>query len=150
MEGTVGNYKNMEVVFDTIKDIKPYHAKPYRIPVAEISLMKRAIEVMEANDALEKYHGNRPWAVPTFGIPKKNNEIRIVTDFRKLNEAIKRNPWPMPTIQDMLHQCGGMLYATTLDLIMSYYAMNVREDMWHYLVIILPWGKYVYKKCLWG
>ena len=52
----------------------------------------------------------------------------------------------MPTIQDMLHQCGGMVYATTLDMIMSYYAMNVREDMRKYLGIILPWGKYVYNK----
>ena len=52
----------------------------------------------------------------------------------------------MPTIQDMLHQCGGMVYATTLDMIMSYYAMNIRKDMRKYLVIILPWGKYVYNK----
>ena len=52
----------------------------------------------------------------------------------------------MPKNQDMLHQCGGMVHATTLDMIMSYYAMNVREDMRKYLVIILPWGKYVYNK----
>ena len=108
--------------------------------------MKRAIEVMEANNALEKYHGNSPWTAPTFGITKKNNKVQIVTDFRKLNEAVILNPWPMPTIQDMLHQCGGMVYATNLDMIMSYYAMNVRKDMWRYLVIIIPWGKYVYKK----
>ena len=54
----------------------------------------------------------------------------------------------MPTIQDMLHQCGGMAYATVLDMIMSYYAMNFREDMQKYLVIILPWSKYVYNKTL--
>ena len=52
----------------------------------------------------------------------------------------------MPTIQDMLHRCGGITYATVLDMIMSYYAMNVREDMRKYLVIILPWDKYVYNK----
>ena len=52
----------------------------------------------------------------------------------------------MPTIQDMLHRCGEMTYATVLDMIMSYYAMNVREDMRKYLVIILPWDKYVYNK----
>ena len=39
-----------------------------------------------------------------------------------------------------------MTYATTFDMIMSYYAMNVREDMRKYHVIILPWGKYVYNK----
>ena len=101
---------------------------------------------MVRNKALSEYNGNSPWAAPTFGVPKKNDGVRIVSDFRKLNEAIKRNPWPMSTIQNILHQCEGMLYATALDMIMSYCAMNVREDMRKYLVIILPWGKYVYNK----
>ena len=91
--------------------------------------MKSSIDVMVQNKALSKYNDNSPWAAPTFGVPKKNDEVRIVSDFRKLNEAIKRNPWPMPTIQDMLHQCGGIVYATTLYMIMSYCATNVREDM---------------------
>ena len=38
------------------------------------------------------------------------------------------------------------MHATALDMCMSYYAMNIRKDMIKYLVIILPWGKYVYKK----
>ena len=50
----------------------------------------------------------------------------------------------MPTIQDMLHQCRGTTYATVLDLIQSYYAMNIKKSMQKYLVIILSWGKYVY------
>ena len=52
----------------------------------------------------------------------------------------------MSTIQDILHQCGDMVYATILDMIMSYYTMSVRKDIWRYLVVILPQGKYVYKK----
>ena len=52
----------------------------------------------------------------------------------------------MPTIQDMLHQCEGVTFATALDMIISYYVMNVRKDMRKYLFIILSWGKYAYKK----
>ena len=140
MRGTFGDYKNMELAFDIDQNYYPYHARPYMIPVSRIKLMKCAINVMINNGTLSEYNGNSLWAASTFGVPKKNDEVRIVTDFWKLNEAIKRNPWPMPTIQDMLHQCGGMVYVTMLDTIMSYYAMNVREDMQKYLVIILPWG----------
>ena len=145
MKGVIGDYKNMEVAFEVDKNKQPYYTKPYRIPVLRISTMKKAIQVMVNNNALVEYCGNSPWAAPTFGVPKKNNEIRIVSDFRKLNDAIKRHPWPMPTIQDMLHQCGGMTFATTLDMIMSYYSMNIRPDIEQCLVIILPWGKYFYK-----
>ena len=39
-----------------------------------------------------------------------------------------------------------MMYATSLDMIMSYYLMNVREDMRKYFLIKLPWVKYVHNK----
>ena len=48
----------------------------------------------------------------------------------------------------MLHQYGGMTHATALGLIQSYYAMYIKKNMQKYLVIILPWGKYVYLKML--
>ena len=92
MKGTVGDYKNVEVSFELDKSKTPYHTKPYRIPVAQINLMKRSINEMAKNKALSEYNGNSPWAAPAFGVPKKNDGVRIVSDFRKLNEEIKRNP----------------------------------------------------------
>ena len=109
----------MEVSFEIDKNKTPYHAKPYRIPVAHTPMMKTAIKEMCKNNALEEYNGDIEWVEQTFGVPKENDGVRIVTDFRKLNEAIKRNPWPIPIIQDMLHQCGGMTHATALELIQS-------------------------------
>ena len=88
--------------------------------------MKTGIKKMVKNKALAEYTGDSKWIASTFGVPKKNDWDRIVTDFGKLNEAIKRNPWSIPLIQDMLHQCGCMTYATSLDLIQSYYEMNTK------------------------
>ena len=102
--GIVGDYKEMEVSFDVDTNKTPYHAKSYRSLVAHTPLMKTAIKEMCKNKALAEYSGDSEWAAPTFGVPKKNDGVRVNTDFRRLNEAIKRNPWPMPTIQDMLHQ----------------------------------------------
>ena len=125
LEGTIVDYKEMEVSFEINANKTPYHAKPYRIPVAHMPLIKTAINEIVKNKALAEYSGDSEWAAPTFGVPKKNDGVRMVTDFRKLNEAIKRNPWPMPTIQNMLHQYGGMTYTTALGLIQSYYAINI-------------------------
>ena len=72
-------------------------------PMAQVNLMKRAIDEIVQNNALELYDGPSNWSTLTFGVPKKNEGIRIVSDFMKLYEAIRRNPWPMPTIQDMPH-----------------------------------------------
>ena len=43
-----------------------------------------------------------------------------------------------------------MTYATALDMIKSYYTMIIKKSMQKYLVIILPWGKYVYLKMSMG
>ena len=91
--------------------------------------MKKVIKVMVENCALSKYNGNSQRTAPTFSVPKKNDKFRIVTGFCKLNEAIQRNPWPMPAIQDMLHQCGAIVYATTLAMIMTYYAIDIPKNM---------------------
>ena len=81
MKGTVWDYKNIEVSFELDRDKAPYHAKPYRIPVAQINLMKRAINEMVRNKALSEYNRNSPWAAPTFGVPRKNDGVRIVSYF---------------------------------------------------------------------
>ena len=92
LKGTVGDYKVMEVSLELKTNKTPYHAKPYRIPVAHIPLMKTEIKEMCKNKSLAEYSGDSEWAAPTFGVPKKNDGVRTVTDFRKLNEVIKRNP----------------------------------------------------------
>ena len=78
---TVWDYKNTEMSFEIYKNKIPYHAKSYRILVAQINLMKRAINVMVKNKALSEYNGKIVWAAPTFRVPKKNNGVRILSDF---------------------------------------------------------------------
>ena len=130
--GTVGDYKEIEGSFDNDKAKTPYHTKRYHIPVTHMPLMKKTISEMVGNKALTL----TLTLTLIFGAPKNNNGVRIVTDFRKINDKIKQNPLSIPTIQDMLHQYGGMTYATALDMIQSYYAMNVKKNMQKNLVII--------------
>jgi hypothetical protein len=41
------------------------------------------------------------WAAPTFINPKKNQTVRIITDFHGLNKCLKRNPYPIPKLSDI-------------------------------------------------
>ena len=69
------------------------------------------------------------WAAPTFCVPKKTKGVRVVSDFCALNRSIKRSPWPMPSTRDLLHRVGGMTYVTALDQILSYYTMNIDQEL---------------------
>jgi hypothetical protein len=61
------------------------------------------------------------WAALTFIQAKKTGYVRILTDFRILNAQIKRKPFPLPKINDLLRKLSGFKYATAIDLSMGYY-----------------------------
>ena len=86
------------------------------------------------------------WAAPTFIIPKKDNTVRFISDFRELNQRIRRKPYPIPKIQDLLLKLEGFQYATSLDLNMGYYHIELDPHSKQLCTIVLPWGKYEYQK----
>jgi hypothetical protein len=69
-----------------------------------------------------------------------------VSDFRRLNKFIKRTPYPLPHIKDMLHKLSNFTYATTLDLIMGYYNITLTDAAKKICTITTPFGKYEYNR----
>ena len=51
----------------------------------------------------------------------------------------------MPNINKMLLKSDRSRYATSLDLNMGYYHIQISEDASNFCKIILPWIKYHYK-----
>ena len=51
----------------------------------------------------------------------KSNRVRFISDFRNLNKQLKRKPYPMPKINEMLLKLEDFQYATSLDLNTGYY-----------------------------
>jgi Reverse transcriptase (RNA-dependent DNA polymerase) len=82
------------------------------------------------------------WAAPTFIIPKKDGSVQFISDFRELNKRIKRKPYPILKIQDMLLKLEGFQWATSLDLNMGYYHIELSLFSKRLCTIVLPWGKY--------
>ena len=53
------------------------------------------------------------WGAPSFAQPKaKANNIRFLSDFRNLNRQLKRKPYPMPKIREILLNLEGFQYTT--------------------------------------
>ena len=48
------------------------------------------------------------WGLPAFVIPKRNNQIRFIVDFRQLNKSLVRKPYPLPSIQEQLEPISKM------------------------------------------
>ena len=124
-------------------DATPYHAKAYPIPQVHTATLKMEVDRLVKAGVLRQVNHSE-WAAPTFIIPKKDGSVRFISDFRELNKRIKRKPFPIPKIQDMLLKLEGFKYATSLDLNMGYYHIELSPDSRKLCTIVLPWGKYEY------
>ena len=115
-DGTLGTWKTEPIDLE-LKDpnVKPHHAKPYPVPFSQEKKLRAELERMCQYGIVRKTN-NSEWACPMFTIAKPDGSLRSLADLRELNKVIKRKPFPLPKIQDMLQKLEGFWYATSLDL----------------------------------
>ena len=79
-----------------------------------------------------------------FTVSKKDHTLRSIADLREVNKRIRRKPYPIPKIQELLHKLQGFQHVTSLDLNMGYYHIRLTPHASSICTVILPWGKYEY------
>ena len=141
----LGQWDMDDYKIDLIEGAKPYHAKAFPIPRVHLETLKAEVQRLCDLGVLKKVNRSE-WAAPTFIIPKKDGSVRFISDFRELNKRIKWKPYPIPKIQNLLLQLEGFQYATSLDLNMGYYHIELSPDAKKLCTIVLPFGKFEYQR----
>jgi len=57
-----------------------------------------------------------PMASPVFFIKKKDGSLRLVQDYRALNDITVKNKYPLPLISELVNKLQGAKYFTKLDV----------------------------------
>ena len=82
------------------------------------------------------------WGAPSFVHPTpKTDRKRFLGHFWNLNRQLKRKPYPMPKIREIVVNLEGFQYATSLELCMGYYNIRFIKEASNLCIIILPWGE---------
>ena len=142
-DGSLGKWKTEDINIKLKPDATPHHAKPYPVPHSQEQKLKDEVQRLVQHGILKKVNHSE-WASPMFTITKPDGSLRSLADLRELNKRIIRNPFPIPKIQEMLLKLRGFQWATSLDLNMGYYHIQLNPDARKYCTIVLPWGKYEY------
>ncbi len=80
-----------------------YHGRPF--PVSKKS---KETTIKDLNRLCElgvlKFQPASEWVSPTFIIPKKDNTVWFITDYREVNKQLVRKPFPLPKIRTVLQK----------------------------------------------
>lgn len=117
---------------------QPISSNPYRLSAAENTFIKSKInELLQINHIS---HSNSNWASPIILVKKKNGDLRLCVDYRKLNHVTVKDCYPLPHIDTILDQFCGSAIFSVMDLANGYWQVPIHEDDKHKTAFICQHG----------
>ncbi|GBG73403.1 hypothetical protein CBR_g16119 [Chara braunii] len=120
----------------------------YRMSEEELSVLRAQL-----GDLMEKgwiRPSSSSYGAPVLFVQKKNKDLRLCIDYRKLNAQTIRNAGPLPRINDLLERLGAAKFFSKLDLKSGYHQLEIRkEDRYktafktqcgHFEWLVMPFG----------
>ncbi|XP_076032460.1 uncharacterized protein LOC143020182 [Oratosquilla oratoria] len=120
----------------------PIRHNPYRIHPQKREQMRS-----EVNFLLD--HGlaspsQSPWASPCLLVPKEGGQLRLCTDYRRVNSITVPDAYPLPRVDDLIDEVGTAQYITKIDLMKGYYQIPLTEEAKLISAFTTPFGLYHY------
>lgn len=129
-------------------DDQPIHAQPRRLSHAEKVEVDRQLEKwIEEGIAVPS---NSEYASPIVLVGKKDGTKRICVDYRKLNQNLVKDRYPLPLIEDQLDRLRDAQVFTTLDLKNGFFHVPLHPDSTKYTSFVTPSGQYEFLRTPFG
>ena len=138
--------------YDCEINIKPncnlYYGPIYPLTEKETIALKKYIDEMLAKGFIRK--SKSPAGAPIFFVLKKNGELRLVVDYRRLNEITFRDSFPIPLINYMLECLRKGKIFSKIDLRQAFNLIRIKEGheyktaftciYGHFEYLVMPFG----------
>ncbi|CAF4730274.1 unnamed protein product, partial [Rotaria sp. Silwood2] len=106
-------------------DSLPISSRPYPRTIEQRRELQDDIKKMTKTNQIRP--SNSPWSSPVIIHKKKDGGIQFLVDYRKLNSVTKKDCFPQPTTEELLHRLGGHRFYTKLDLKSGYFQLPIHE-----------------------
>jgi hypothetical protein len=75
---------------------------------------------------------------------KKNGKLRICIDFKKLNAITKKDPYPLPFIDELLNIVIGYEVYSFLDGYSGYHQIFIVQEDKYKTTFVIDWGAFIW------
>lgn len=120
----IGLFENLSHEIDT-EGHPPLLSKPYHVPRSlEEDVEKKVAELLDHKIIIEC---SSPWNSPVVPIRKKNGDLRLCIDYRRINSVTAKKNFLTPDFQQIVDCLCEANYFSTLDLCQGYYQIPLAE-----------------------
>lgn len=138
------------VKFDVDDSVVTKQRSYQRIPVALEKPVQERLDEMERMGIIERAPRAPKYLAPMEVVPKGKTDFRIVIDMREANKAIKRVPYPMPTLENFKTKLNGATRFSKLDLKSAYFHVRIHEDSMPLTTFMTRKGPMRYRRLMFG
>jgi hypothetical protein len=111
------------------REPSPRFCKVYPMTLTEQMEMDAFLEEALATGCIRQ--SKSPLGAPVFFIKKKDGKLCFVQDYRALNAITRKNRYPLPLINDLIHRLKDARYFTKLDVCWGYNNVHIcKGDEW--------------------
>ena len=148
----IGKLKNFEVKLHTDKNVQPVAQAARRIPFHLRKRVATTLRDLESQGIIEPVSvgTSTPWVSPVVIIPKNDDTVRLCVDMRMPNRAIKRERYPSPTVDDLIHVLNGATVFSKFDLRSGYHQLVLSEESRSITTFVTHKGIMRYKRLNFG
>ena len=119
---------------------KPPSRPPFRLSKPELEELKHQLEDLLSHGFIEP--SQSPYGAPVFFVRKADGSLRMVCNWRPLNEITVKVQACLPSIEDLFDTVRGAKYFTKLDLMSGYHQVTVHDSDVPKTAINTPFGHY--------
>ena len=137
----------MEISID--EKVQPV-AQAYRqVPVALEKKVEEKLNDWIRMEIVEQV-STSSWVSPLVVVPKGNDEIRLCVDMRRANQAVIRERFVMPTLENLLPMLHGAKVFAKLDIKDAFHQLELSEGCRHITTFITKRGLLRFKRLMFG
>jgi hypothetical protein len=115
--------RTAESKYHHIDTAQPIGQSPRRLPLAKQAEVGEMLEDMQRCGVIEE--SDNPWPFPVVLLQKKTENLRFCIDYRKLNDIIRKDRFPLPWIDGTLDTLAGTKWFSILDQKSGYWQVDL-------------------------
>ncbi|XP_062584093.1 uncharacterized protein K02A2.6-like [Saccostrea cucullata] len=149
--GTHGCVKGPPVKITLKQGATPYCVTTARrIPFPLMPKVEAELNRLENAGIIAKVTEPTDWCAPIVTAFKKNGDVRLCVDLKKLNQAVKREHYMLPNLDDIAPKLCKATVFSKLDASSGFHQIPLDPESCHLTTFITPFGRYCFQRVPFG